>query len=99
MRSSLSRALASSKFLRSPLYVARELSSSSGGGGLSFSLSEDQRLIQNLARTFAREVMIPRAREYDLSMAFPKDIFKAAWEAGLVNSHVPAECGGAGLGA
>ncbi len=98
MRSSLSRPLVGSKFRHFPLNVARAFSSGVGGG-LSFSLSEDQRMIQNLARTFAREVMIPRAREYDLSMAFPKDIFKAAWEAGLVNSHVPAECGGAGLGA
>ena len=75
------------------------LSRAASSGGLSFTLSEEQRSIQDLARNFARDVMMPRAREYDISMAYPKDIFKAAWESGLVNTHVPVECGGAGLGA
>ena len=31
------------------------------------------------------------------SREFPKDVFKAAWEIGLVNPTLPAEYGGAGL--
>lgn len=32
-------------------------------------------------------------------MEYPQDVFKQAWELGLVNSHVPEEYGGLGLGA
>jgi acyl-CoA dehydrogenase len=56
-------------------------------------------MIQSLARKFAAEVMIPRAAEHDRSMAYPHDVFKAAWELGLVNAHIPVDCGGAGMGA
>jgi acyl-CoA dehydrogenase len=67
--------------------------------GLGFTLSDDQKAIQELARKFAREVMIPKAAEYDLSGKYPIEIFKAAWELGLVNSHVPEAYGGPGMGA
>lgn len=85
----------------SPAPLSRRSFSSSSApavGGLSFELSEDQKSMQQLARRFAIDVMVPRAREYDLSMAFPQEIFKGAWELGLVNTHVPPSAGGAGLG-
>jgi acyl-CoA dehydrogenase len=83
------------------LAPSRALSSAASAApaaGLSFVLSEDQRAIRDLARKFARDVMMPRAKEYDLSMAYPMDVFKAAWELGLVNTHVPASAGGAAMG-
>jgi acyl-CoA dehydrogenase len=66
--------------------------------GLGFTLSDDQKQIQALARKFAREVMMPKAAEYDLSMKYPTEVFNAAWELGLVNSHIPEAYGGPGLG-
>ena len=66
--------------------------------GLGFTLTDDQKQIQELARKFAREVMIPKAAEYDVSMKYPTEVFNAAWELGLVNSHVPEAYGGPGLG-
>lgn len=43
--------------------------------------------------------MAPAAGEYDRSGAYPQPIFRAAWEVGLCNTHVPEEYGGPGLGA
>merc|ERR1719506_1084991 len=31
-------------------------------------------------------------------MDFPQPVFEKAWELGLVNTHVPEDCGGLGLG-
>jgi acyl-CoA dehydrogenase len=47
---------------------------------MDFSLSPEQREIQELALKFARNEMIPRAQEYDEKSIFPSEIFKKAWE-------------------
>lgn len=38
------------------------------------------------------------AAEHDRTMEFPRAIFNKAWELGLVNTHIPEEFGGLGLG-
>lgn len=65
---------------------------------LTFELSTQQKEFQELARKFAKEEMIPVAPKYDHSMEYPKDVFDKAWELGLVNTHIPTEYGGLGLG-
>ena len=75
--------------------AARCLSSS--GGGLSFELTPEQNAFKELARSFAKEEIIPVAAKYDKSMEYPHDVFKKAWELGLVNAHIPAQYGGLGL--
>ncbi|MEO5971585.1 MAG: acyl-CoA dehydrogenase family protein, partial [Bdellovibrionia bacterium] len=65
---------------------------------MDFSLSDDQNQLQELARKFAKEEIIPKAAHHDKSGEFPKDISKKAWELGLMNTHVPQEYGGMGLG-
>lgn len=70
---------------------------SSGDGGFCFDMTDDQKAYRDLARSFARDEVIPVAAEYDKSMAFPHDVFKKAWELGLVNAHIPSEYGGLGL--
>lgn len=82
-------------FRSSSARVARLLSS--GGGGLSFELTPDQIAFKELARSFAKAEIIPVAAKYDKSMEYPQDVFKKAWELGLVNAHIPAEYGGLGL--
>ncbi|XP_049846385.1 probable medium-chain specific acyl-CoA dehydrogenase, mitochondrial isoform X4 [Schistocerca gregaria] len=62
--------------------------------GYSFELSSTQKEIQELARKFTREEIIPVAAEYDKSMKYPFEIFKKAWSLGLANTHIPASCGG-----
>jgi len=66
--------------------------------GYSFELSNEQKEYQLLARKFALEEIIPKAPHHDKTGEYPWDIIKKAWSLGLVNSHIPAEIGGAGLG-
>lgn len=65
---------------------------------LDFSLSEEQKALIDTARRFAKERIIPVAAECDRKAEFPMDVFKAAWEIGLVNSSIPTEYGGNGMG-
>ena len=81
--------------LSRPVNVA--VRSFSSDVGPRFELSDAQKEYQKLARDFARTVMIPQAAKYDQTMEYPQEIFKQAWELGLVNSHVPESCGGLGL--
>uniref|UniRef100_A0AAY4BCK6 Medium-chain specific acyl-CoA dehydrogenase, mitochondrial n=1 Tax=Denticeps clupeoides TaxID=299321 RepID=A0AAY4BCK6_9TELE len=60
-------------------------------------MTEQQKEFQALARKFAREEIIPLAPDYDKSGEYPFPIIRKAWELGLMNSHIPEECGGMGL--
>ncbi|MGA7923200.1 MAG: acyl-CoA dehydrogenase family protein [Thermoplasmata archaeon] len=62
-----------------------------------FSLSPEQESLRDLARKFARTEMLPKAAECDREGTFPEDIYRKAWELGLMNLNVPAEYGGSGL--
>lgn len=64
---------------------------------INFQLSPEQNEIANLARQFAEKEMIPQSQKHDETGAFPLEIFKKAWELGLVNTAIPAEYGGNGL--
>lgn len=64
---------------------------------MDFSISVEQREIQDLALKFARNEMIPVAQQYDEEGKFPSEIFKKAWELGLINTCIPVEYGGAGF--
>jgi len=66
--------------------------------GFHFQLNETQRELQQLARKFVRDEVIPKAAEYDKTMAFPWDILKKAHALGIVQSYVPEKYGGPGLG-
>lgn len=65
---------------------------------IDFSLSDDQKQLQDLARKFAKEEMIPKAAHHDKTGEYPREIAKKAWELGLMNTHIPQEYGGLGLG-
>jgi acyl-CoA dehydrogenase len=56
-----------------------------------------QKEFQQAARSFAMDRVIPQAAELDRTMKFPKELFAEAWELGLVNVHIPEDCGGLGL--
>ncbi|HEV2167151.1 MAG TPA: acyl-CoA dehydrogenase family protein [Thermoplasmata archaeon] len=62
-----------------------------------FSLTEDERSVQEHARKFARSEMAPHAAECDRTGRFPVEIYRKAWELGLMNLNVPTEYGGSGL--
>lgn len=71
--------------------------SSRGNGGFHFELSQEQKDIQQMARKFAREEILPKAAELDKTGQYPTEIVKKAWELGLVNATVPQKYGGTGL--
>ncbi len=64
--------------------------------GVSFELTEDQKMLQKMARDFTAKEIIPVAAEYDEKAKFPEDIFHKAREIGIVNMNIPAEVGGVG---
>lgn len=63
-----------------------------------FRLSDEQKQIQILAREFAKKEILPVAAHHDETGEFPVEVVKKAWEAGLVNTKIPVEYGGVGLG-
>lgn len=65
---------------------------------MDFTLTEDQKLLQEKAREFAIREILPVARKYDESEEFPLPVIKKAWEEKLLNLGIPKEYGGPGLG-
>ena len=66
---------------------------------IDFSLSEEQKALQGLARDFARKEILPKAAHHDETGEYPHGILQKAWEIGLMNVHIPEKFGGLGLGA
>ena len=65
---------------------------------IDFSLSDEQRQLRELAHDFAANEIYPKSAEHDRTGEFPTEILKKAWEVGLLNTHIPSEYGGLGLG-
>jgi alkylation response protein AidB-like acyl-CoA dehydrogenase len=61
-------------------------------------LTAEQKQLQTLCRDFAREVIAPRAEEWNLAHSFPCDVFQQMGELGLCGPLVPEEYGGAAIG-
>ena len=64
---------------------------------MDFDLSEDQRAFQATARQFAREAMMPNAREWDENSTFPVQELRRAAELGFGGIYVKDDVGGTGL--
>ena len=64
--------------------------------GVSFYLTEDQKMLQKMAREFAAKEIIPVAEELDREARFPQEIFDKAFELGIVNMNIPDAYGGVG---
>ena len=65
---------------------------------MDFSLSSDQRAVQEAARDFAKGEVDPIVEEFDESQQFPMDVIKKAGELGFLGIIFPEELGGAGMG-
>jgi alkylation response protein AidB-like acyl-CoA dehydrogenase len=59
-------------------------------------LSDEQREIRDLAKRFADEEIAPHAAAWDREHRFPREVFGALGELGLMGVCIPAEHGGAG---
>jgi len=64
--------------------------------GISFALTDEQKMLQQLAWDFARTEIAPVAEHYDRTAEFPSPVIQKARAAGLINMNVPAEYGGGG---
>ena len=60
-------------------------------------LTEHQRMIRDMARSFAAERLAPFAAEWDRAARFPAEAVAAMGELGLLGMLVPEEWGGAGV--
>ena len=65
---------------------------------LNFDLTEEQGMIRQMARNFAKKEILPAAEHYDQSDEFPWPIIRKAQKTGLISSNIPEEYGGPGLG-
>lgn len=62
-----------------------------------FDLTEEQRMIRDLARDFAQGEIAPAATHHDETGEFPLEICKKAFDIGLLNPGLPEDLGGPGL--
>jgi len=64
---------------------------------IDFSLTEEQKSLQEMSREFAEKELKPNAAKYDKGEEFPDDIMKKAFEVGFLTCTIPKEYGGGGL--
>ena len=64
---------------------------------MEFGFSEEQLMIQDVARRIAQEKIAPSAEHHDRTGEFPLDNIRTLGENGLMGIEVPAEYGGAGM--
>lgn len=63
---------------------------------LNFGMSEEQKALEQTARKFAKDRIVPIAAKCDEASEFPNDVFREAWQLGLVAPNIPSEYGGGG---
>ena len=66
--------------------------------GISFSSSENEKMIAQMVKDFGAKEIRPRMMEWDESQHFPVDLFRKMGELGLMGVLVPEEYGGSGFG-
>ena len=64
-----------------------------------FALTEEQEELRRLAREFAQKDIAPVAMHYDKTGEFPWEVYRKAYDVGLMNPSVPTAYAGGGLGA
>ena len=65
---------------------------------MNFGLTEDQKMIQQMAKDFAEKEIRPYLMDWDESQEFPAATLRKMGEQGLMGMLVPEQYGGAGLG-
>ena len=64
---------------------------------MNFELTDEQKMIQDMARKFAEREIKPVAAQLDATHAHPKEICDKMGELGLMGVTIPEEYGGAGM--
>jgi len=64
---------------------------------LDFELTPEQEALRELARKFSAHEIRPKAAEWDRDGAFPMELFRKAFDLGLMTGFIPEAYGGQGL--
>ncbi len=64
---------------------------------MNFALTEEQKAIQEMARSFAREQILPYARQWDIDGHFPRELLNEMGKLGFLGVPIPERYGGAEL--
>lgn len=65
---------------------------------IDFNLTDEQKALKEMSRKFAMAEIRPIAAQCDQESRMPVEVFEKAWQNGLMNEILPADCGGLGLG-
>lgn len=65
--------------------------------GFHFELTEEEVLVRDMARSFARERVAPLAAKIDREHFFPRELVQEMGALGFLKATIPAEVGGSGL--
>ena len=65
---------------------------------MDFDLRPEHRQLKDVCRAFARDVIAPRAEEWNRAHRFPTDVFRRLGDLDLCGPLIPEEYGGADLG-
>ncbi len=65
---------------------------------MEFQLTEEQQMVRDMARDFATNQLLPRARQHDEEGAIAPEVFEGLGELGLWGLTIGEEHGGSGLG-
>jgi alkylation response protein AidB-like acyl-CoA dehydrogenase len=68
-----------------------------GFSSMDFSLTDDQRAIQEMAQAFARDELAPHSARWDEDSHFPVDVLRQAAGLGFAGVYVRDDVGGSGL--
>ena len=64
---------------------------------MDFDLTAEQRMIREMAQSFAQKEVLPKAAELDETGRFPEELVRQLAGLGLMGVAVPEEYGGAGM--
>jgi alkylation response protein AidB-like acyl-CoA dehydrogenase len=64
---------------------------------MDFRLTEEQRMIQKMAKDFAEEEMIPYVSEWEEKNEIPMELYQKMAKLGMMGAPIPEEYGGAGM--
>ena len=59
--------------------------------------TEEQKMVQDMVRSFATEKLLPIAAEIDANHRYPAEIIKELGELGMMGVYIPEEYGGGGM--
>jgi len=65
--------------------------------GYDFSASENQQMVQQMAKDFAEKHIKPHVMEWDEAQHFPRELFSQLGELGMMSVVVPEQYGGSGF--